>query len=114
MALSLQRQGLTPKAHLEALGDKYGHFQARNHYVICRDPAKTDKIFERLRNAASDSSYLKECGDFKVEHIRDLTTGYDSSLADGKATLPSDPSSHMITYTFTNGAVATLRTSGTE
>jgi len=68
MALSLKRDGMTPKAHLEALGDKYGHFQARNHYVICRDPEKTDKIFERLRNAGG-GSYLKECGGFTVEVV---------------------------------------------
>ena len=48
MALSLHREGTTVKDHLEALGERYGHFQARNHYVICRDAEKTDAIFARL------------------------------------------------------------------
>ena len=34
--------------------------------------------------------------------------------ADKKATLPTSSSSQMITFTFANGCVATLRTSGTE
>ena len=38
---------------------------------------------------------------------------YDSSQDDGKAVLPTQ-STHMLTYTFTNGAVMTFRTSGTE
>lgn len=45
---------------------------------------------------------------------RDLTTGYDSSQEDKKATLPVSRSSQMITFTFDNGLVVTLRTSGTE
>jgi len=111
MSLSLYREGKTVKSHLQDLGNRYGHFQARNSYVICGDPVVTGRIFDRLR---AGGDYLWQCGDFKVEHIRDLTTGFDSSNSDGKATLPTDASSHMITYTFTNGTVATLRTSGTE
>ena len=37
-----------------------------------------------------------------------------SSTADGKTELPASPSSEMITFTFENGSVVTLRTSGTE
>jgi phosphoglucomutase len=46
--------------------------------------------------------------------VRDLTTGYDSTTDDNKAVFPSDPGSQMITFTFDNGVIATLRTSGTE
>ena len=46
--------------------------------------------------------------------MRDLTTGYDSSRSDKKAILPTDPTTQMITFKFSNGIVATLRTSGTE
>ena len=53
-------------------------------------------------------------GKFKVMSVRDLTTGYDSSTEDKKALFPSDPGSQMITFTFDNGVIATLRTSGTE
>jgi Phosphomannomutase len=53
-------------------------------------------------------------GKYSVTRVRDLTTGYDSGTADHKATLPTSKSSEMITFTFDNGLVATLRTSGTE
>ncbi|RHZ09595.1 hypothetical protein DYB26_015190, partial [Aphanomyces astaci] len=43
---------------------------------------------------------------------RDLSTGFDSAQPDCRAVLPQ--SSEMITYSFANGVVATLRTSGTE
>ena len=53
-------------------------------------------------------------GKFKIVSVRDLTTGYDSSTLDKIAVFPSDPGSQMITFTFDNGVIATLRTSGTE
>lgn len=51
-------------------------------------------------------------GRYKVVSVRDLTTGYDSSKPDQKAKLPLSP--EMITFTFDNGFIITLRTSGTE
>jgi hypothetical protein len=39
--------------------------------------------------------------------------GYDSSRPDKKAILPTSSSTHMITFFFENGCVATLRGSGT-
>ena len=55
-------------------------------------------------------------GRFIISSIRDLTVGFDSSHKDQdyQPSLPVDPSSHMITYLFENGACLTLRTSGTE
>lgn len=53
-------------------------------------------------------------GKYKITSVRDLTTGYDDSQEDKKATLPVSCSSHMITFQFENGLVTTLRTSGTE
>ena len=53
-------------------------------------------------------------GKYKIVGTRDLTTGYDSSTENKKATLPVSRSSQMITFTFDNGLVLTLRTSGTE
>jgi phosphomannomutase len=54
-------------------------------------------------------------GKYVVTSVRDLMTpGYDSSQPDQKAILPVSCSSQMITFTFENGLVATLRTSGTE
>jgi phosphomannomutase len=53
-------------------------------------------------------------GKYKIENVRDLTTGRDTSEADGKSRLPASKSSQMITFTLENGTVITLRTSGTE
>lgn len=43
-----------------------------------------------------------------------MTTGYDNNQPDKKAVLPVSSDSQMITFSFTNGLTATLRTSGTE
>lgn len=53
-------------------------------------------------------------GKFPIASVRDLTTGIDTSQPDGQTLLPSSKSSEMITFSFENGAVITLRTSGTE
>jgi phosphoglucomutase / phosphopentomutase len=111
MAVQLAKTNTTVTQHLQSLYEKYGHFVTQNHYVKCYDPRVTDRIFARLRNGGQ---YWPACGDFPIAHIRDLTTGYDSQQPDHKAILPVSASSHMITYTFANGCVATLRTSGTE
>lgn len=49
MAVALKKEGKTISDHLDALFDRYGFFKTSNSYFICRDPAKTDKIFSRLR-----------------------------------------------------------------
>uniref|UniRef100_A0A8D2KPM9 Phosphoglucomutase 2 like 1 n=1 Tax=Urocitellus parryii TaxID=9999 RepID=A0A8D2KPM9_UROPR len=61
-----------------------------------------------------ENEYPKFCGTFAILHIRDVTTGYDSSQPNKKSVLPVSKNSQMITFTFQNGCVATLRTSGTE
>lgn len=111
LAVQLAKQNVSVTQHLERLYAQYGHYVTQNHYVKCYDPATTDAIFARLRN---NGQYWPACGDFAIAHVRDLTTGYDSAQPDHKAVLPVSASSHMITYTFANGCVATLRTSGTE
>lgn len=111
MAGELSRRGETVAQHLDALNAKYGHFVTRNSYVKCYDPPTIARIFERLRNGGK---YWDACGDFAIAAIRDLTTGYDSSQPDHKAVLPVSAATQMITYSFANGCVATLRTSGTE
>lgn len=70
-----------------------------------------DKIFSKIRNGGN---YFNTIGKFPVKYIRDLTTGYDSSQLDNKAILPISSSTHMITFFFENGAIVTLRGSGTE
>uniref|UniRef100_A0AAZ3NQP6 Phosphoglucomutase 2 n=1 Tax=Oncorhynchus tshawytscha TaxID=74940 RepID=A0AAZ3NQP6_ONCTS len=87
-----------------------------NSYFICHDQAVIRAMFDRLRHYDNqeDVSYPRQCGGVAITAVRDLTTGYDSSQADNKAVLPSSPSSQMITFSFSNGGVATMRTSGTE
>lgn len=58
--------------------------------------------------------YPEACGPYKIKYIRDLTEGYDNSKPENKPDLPVSKSTQMITYTFENGCVITLRTSGTE
>uniref|UniRef100_A0A3Q3IXP9 Phosphoglucomutase 2 n=1 Tax=Monopterus albus TaxID=43700 RepID=A0A3Q3IXP9_MONAL len=89
--------------------------QQLNSYFICHDQDVIHSLFERLRNyGGQKDTYPTECGRFSVSAVRDLTTGYDSNQPDNKAVLPTSRSSQMITFTFSNGGVATMRTSGTE
>ncbi|XP_065081833.1 phosphopentomutase [Ochlerotatus camptorhynchus] len=108
-------QSLSDK--LNELYDIYGYHYALTSYHFCYDPVVIDRIFNRIRTLeGEDCGYPKAIGggQYKIESIRDLTTGYDSAQEDGKALLPSSKSSQMITFSFENGAVITLRTSGTE
>lgn len=49
-----------------------------------------------------------------IRSVRDLTTGIDTAQPDNRAILPVSKSSQMITFSFENGVMLTLRTSGTE
>ncbi|XP_022221634.2 phosphoglucomutase-2 [Drosophila obscura] len=111
-------QCMTLQEKLREIFEKYGFHSSVCSYVICRCPPVIERIFHRLRNFDDDqpNTYPKSIlnGTYEIEHVRDLTTGYDSSTSDKKATLPTSSSSQMITFTFKNGVVVTLRTSGTE
>ncbi|RHY31484.1 hypothetical protein DYB32_003454, partial [Aphanomyces invadans] len=102
------KDGDIPTSQLYAT---YGHFVTQNHYVKCYDPATIQSIFKRLRN---EGHYWHAVGNYAIQSIRDLTTGFDSAQPDYSATLPVSATTEMITYSFVNGVVATLRTSGTE
>uniref|UniRef100_A0A8C4IWL6 Phosphoglucomutase 2 n=1 Tax=Dicentrarchus labrax TaxID=13489 RepID=A0A8C4IWL6_DICLA len=100
---------------LTAIYDEYGYHISKNSYFICHDQDVIRSLFERLRNySGQKDSYPTECGRFSISAVRDLTTGYDSNQPNNKAVLPTSSSSQMITFTFSNGGVATMRTSGTE
>uniref|UniRef100_UPI0037E908F2 phosphopentomutase n=1 Tax=Semicossyphus pulcher TaxID=241346 RepID=UPI0037E908F2 len=100
---------------LTAIYEEYGYHITKNSYFICHDQNVIRSLFERLRNyGGQKDSYPTECGRFSISAVRDLTTGYDSNQADKKAVLPTSRSSQMITFSFSNGGVATMRTSGTE
>jgi len=112
MAIELHDVEHTTVNHtLHSLFEKYGYFTTNNRYFFCYDPSLMQTIFSRIRNGGN---YTDACGPYKIKNIRDLTTGYDSSRPDKKAILPTSSSTHMITFLFENGCVATLRGSGTE
>ncbi|XP_053273598.1 phosphoglucomutase-2 isoform X1 [Pleuronectes platessa] len=100
---------------LTTVNEQYGYHISKNSYFICHDQDVIRSLFERLRKyPGQKDSYPSECGRFSISAVRDLTTGYDSNQPDKKAVLPTSSSSQMITFSFSNGCVATLRTSGTE
>eukprot|EP01122_Echinamoeba_exundans_P010951 TRINITY_DN420_c0_g1_i1.p1 TRINITY_DN420_c0_g1~~TRINITY_DN420_c0_g1_i1.p1 ORF type:complete len:536 (+),score=130.88 TRINITY_DN420_c0_g1_i1:497-2104(+) len=104
--------GKNVSAYLDDLYAKYGFFATNNRYFFCYEPEKLPLIFGEMRNGGK---YVDTCGRFKISSIRDLTTpGYDSTQPDKKPILPVSRGTEMITFHFENGAVATLRGSGTE
>ncbi|XP_056412490.1 phosphopentomutase isoform X2 [Hyla sarda] len=114
MASYLATKNLTLTQQLDAIFNKYGYHISRNSYFLCYDQTTIRNLFDNLRNFDEDSKYPKRCGKFDVTGVRDLTTGFDDNQPDNIAILPTSKSSQMITFTFANGGVATMRTSGTE
>uniref|UniRef100_A0A8P0PLP8 Phosphoglucomutase 2 like 1 n=1 Tax=Canis lupus familiaris TaxID=9615 RepID=A0A8P0PLP8_CANLF len=114
MAAYLETKNITLKQQLIKVYEKYGYHISKTSYFLCYDPTTIKSIFERLRNFDSPKEYPKFCGSFAILYTRDVTTGYDSSQPNKKSVLPVSKNSQMITFTFQNGCVATLRTSGTE
>ncbi|XP_064159155.1 glucose 1,6-bisphosphate synthase-like isoform X2 [Anguilla rostrata] len=114
MATYLHSQNLTLTQQLANIFHIYGWHVSTTSYFVCRDPATVKRIFTRLRCFQGDDTYPRSCGGHCVAHVRDVTTGYDSSQPDKKCVLPVTQNSQMITFSFVNGVVATLRTSGTE
>lgn len=110
----ISKQGSSLSKQLTAIYEEYGYHITKNSYFICHDQDTVRGLFQRLRNFDGENTYPTRCGSFTVSGVRDLTTGYDSQQPDKKAVLPTSKSSQMITFTFSNGGVATMRTSGTE
>ncbi|KAK3794868.1 hypothetical protein RRG08_001019 [Elysia crispata] len=99
---------------LEVIYKRYGYHLNQNSYFLCHDAVTIKAMFDRLRDFNGTGAYPTKCGEFEILHVRDLTVGYDSEAEDKKPILPTSKSSQMITFKFSNGCVATLRTSGTE
>ncbi|XP_041850854.1 glucose 1,6-bisphosphate synthase isoform X1 [Melanotaenia boesemani] len=114
MAAYLHNRSLSLNQQLHNIYETYGYHLSKTSYVICNDPPTIQKIFGRIRNFDGQGSYPKTCGGVRILHVRDVTTGYDSSQPDFRSVLPVSRSSQMITFSLQNGIVATLRTSGTE
>ncbi|XP_013104900.1 phosphopentomutase [Stomoxys calcitrans] len=113
-----ETQGITLNEKLRQIYETYGYHCTNCSYLFCDKAPVIKRIFERLRNFQNGkpNTYPESIlnGEFAIKHVRDLTTGVDTSQPDGKATLPVSSSTQMITFSFENGLVITLRTSGTE
>lgn len=113
-----ETQGITLTEQLQRIYETYGYHCTNCSYLFCDKAPVIKRIFERLRNFqnGSPNTYPKSIlnGEFAIKDVRDLTTGVDTSQPDGKAVLPVSSSTQMITFSFENGLVITLRTSGTE
>ncbi|KAM3933214.1 glucose 1,6-bisphosphate synthase [Leptodactylus fuscus] len=114
MATYLDSVNLNMKQQLTQIYETYGYHISRTSYFLCYDPTTIKRIFERLRNYSGPKQYPQACGAYGILHVRDVTMGYDSSQQNKKCLLPVSKNSQMITFTFQNGCVATMRTSGTE
>uniref|UniRef100_A0A8C5KWN8 Alpha-D-phosphohexomutase alpha/beta/alpha domain-containing protein n=1 Tax=Jaculus jaculus TaxID=51337 RepID=A0A8C5KWN8_JACJA len=114
LASFLATKDMSLSQQLKAIYVEYGYHITKASYFICHDQGTIQKLFGNLRNYDGKNNYPKMCGSFEISAVRDLTTGYDDSRPDKKAVLPTSKNSQMITFTFVNGGVATMRTSGTE
>ncbi|XP_011502643.1 PREDICTED: glucose 1,6-bisphosphate synthase [Ceratosolen solmsi marchali] len=117
MAAYLQTMGFTLIDKLNEIYSEYGYHISDNSYWICHEQETIKSIFNRLRNFDDKANTYPTCileGKYPIRSVRDLTTGYDNTQPGNRAVLPVSNSSQMITFTFKNGLVTTLRTSGTE
>ncbi|XP_069825577.1 glucose 1,6-bisphosphate synthase [Dendropsophus ebraccatus] len=114
MATYLDSVSMNMERQLVRIYETYGYHISRTSYFLCYDPSTIKRIFDRLRNYSGPRQYPQTCGASGVLHVRDVTMGYDSSQQNKKCLLPVSKNSQMITFTFQNGCVATMRTSGTE
>uniref|UniRef100_A0A1A9WEI5 Phosphoglucomutase-2 n=1 Tax=Glossina brevipalpis TaxID=37001 RepID=A0A1A9WEI5_9MUSC len=109
---------LTLTEKLQQIYEEYGYHCTDSSYFFCDKPEVIQRILDRLRNfqMALPGTYPASIlnGEFCIKHIRDLTTGLDTAQPDCRAILPISSNSQMITFTFENGSIITLRASGTE
>ncbi|XP_068120744.1 glucose 1,6-bisphosphate synthase [Hyperolius riggenbachi] len=114
MATYLDSVGMNLEQQLVQIYETYGYHISKTSYFLCYDPITINRIFDRLRNYNGPKTYPQSCGDYGIVYVRDVSSGYDSSQQNKKSLLPVSKSSQMVTFTFQNGCVATLRRSGTE
>ena len=80
MATQLNLRGKTVADHLEELYGKYGHFLTANSYFICREKAKTDRIFAELRERLIDPVRLSSLPFFRLANFVHRPRANDHSL----------------------------------
>jgi phosphoglucomutase len=105
-------EGLTPYAKLRSLYERLGYFEDANTYLVSPSPSVTTSVFTSIR--AQGNPHPTTIGSRQIVRWRDLTLGYDSKSKDHTPDLPVDASSQMITCELDDGAVFTIRGSGTE
>nr|CEL65240.1 TPA: phosphoglucomutase, putative [Neospora caninum Liverpool] len=106
MATDLYARGQTVMDFLMSLRKRYGYFVTKNSYFICPDPPVIQGLFKDFANGGQYPTHL---GPFAIRRIRDVGRSYDSGET---CTFP--PNCEMLTVYLDNGAVVTLRGSGTE
>jgi phosphoglucomutase len=105
-------QGLTPYSKLQSLYEHLGYFEDANTYLVSPSPAVTTSVFTAIR--ALGSPHPTSIGSRSIVRWRDLTLGYDSLGKNHVPDLPVDATGQMITCELGDGAVFTVRGSGTE
>ncbi|XP_017039307.1 glucose 1,6-bisphosphate synthase [Drosophila ficusphila] len=101
---------------LREIYETYGYHSSTSSVFVADSPDDIVSIFDHLRNFKEGGGY-PNCileGEFEVVHIRDLTTGLDTSYSDEKARMPINPDAQLITFTFTNGYIVTLRSAAND
>lgn len=113
MAYHVYNQFESLVAFMDHLYAKYGYYMMKTRYFFTPTPAVVKTVMDNIR-VMNSGTYPSQIGNYKIKYIRDLTVGYDNSQPNNKPVLPVSASSQMITFTFEDGSVCTLRNSGTE
>jgi phosphomannomutase len=121
LATKLYSEGRTLHDYLEQLYREYGYCCSLNSYFRITNPKLTPGIFDRIRTfTGEEQGYPNSIENYRIDRVRDLSTGYDSSTPDNSTKLPSSKSSQVITFWCTSiedpdkEFTITFRTSGTE
>ncbi|KAJ7716660.1 hypothetical protein DFH07DRAFT_862010 [Mycena maculata] len=120
LVVSLASRGKSAQSYLEEQYQRYGYFETRNSYFVCRDPGTIDRIFARLRNYEASHgkpAYPRTIGGLPITRIVDLTTGFDSGNPPRYTPALPLSSGHMIQVRAGDEitrVTLTTRTSGTE
>lgn len=109
LACFLHDRGSCLTSFLAELRARYGHFVTNNGYK----PAQPCQQRAALAWLCNGGKYHDSFGRFKVSSVRNVALGTDSGAPDGVCSFPK-AAGDMVTLRFENGAVLTLRPSGTE
>jgi len=110
LANRLYDEGKTCHERLNELYKKYGYFEMENSYFFYNDKKNLDDLFTEILN---NGKYHEKMFNYKITRVRDVKRGYDSIDIDKVCNLPRCDN-EMISFSFENGAFATIRPSGTE